>query len=277
MDVVVRYSPTTPCSASPKTCTLVIQTDDPAAPAGGIQLPVTATTPCPDIDVNSGLCFQPEVIQSVGTCTSLQPFPISNKGNCNLTVTSITIGGANPGDYSLSGLPSFPVILEPGHIVGEGNLKVVFAPTELARSRTATITVTYVSDPIKGTTTSITRDLSGEGVRTGARVLVTSGGAPLPLVERIQLQRINANRNKKTLLDSLDVAQNLSPVSVTPAPPCQTFTYHREYGTVSNPIQLLPGSYQVTVSAVINGKRKSQTVGFDVTTCDFNPSIVVRF
>ena len=39
----------------------------------------------------------------------------------------------------------------------------------------------------------------------------------------------------------------------------------------------LPGSYQVTASAIINGKRKSLTVGFDVSTCDFNPTVVVNF
>jgi len=78
-------------------------------------------------------------------------------------------------------------------------------------------------------------------------------------------------------LDTQDVAMNLPLVTVTPAAPCQPFQYHREYGTVSNPIQLLPGSYQVPVAAIIHGKRKSLTVGFNVDTCDFNPSVVVNF
>jgi hypothetical protein len=46
---------------------------------------------------------------------------------------------------------------------------------------------------------------------------------------------------------------------------------------VSNPIQLLPGSYRVTATAIIGGKRKKQTVGFSVATCDFNPTIIVGF
>jgi len=54
-------------------------------------------------------------------------------------------------------------------------------------------------DPVAGTTASITRNLGGEGVRTGARVLVTHGGIPVAKVERIHLQRINANRNKDRL------------------------------------------------------------------------------
>jgi len=268
---VIRLTPT---SCGPKSCTLVIVSDDPASRTNTFT--VTANTPCPQIDVPPDLAFAPEVIQSVGACQSLLPFPISNKGNCNLVIASIVIGGADTGDFALSGLPSFPVILEPGHLVGEGDLNVVYAPTQIDRARMATLTVTYVVDPITGATMNVTRALCGEGVLTGARVLVMQGGIPLALVEKIQLQRINANRNKG-LLDTQDVAMNLPLVTVTPAAPCQPFQYHREYGTVSNPIQLLPGSYQVTVAAIIHGKRKSLTVGFNVDTCDFNPNIVVNF
>jgi len=253
---------------------LVIQTDDPAHPT--VSLTVTGNTPCASIDVAPDVCFPPEVIQSIGPCSTPHPFPISNKGNCNLTVTTITISGANPGDFSLSGLPSFPVILQPGELVGDGNLNVVFAPTAIARSRTAVLAVTYISDPVTGDTTTIFRALSGEGVNTGARVLVTAGGVPVPSVAKIHLQRINANRNGNTV-NTVDVVQDAVLTTVTPTLPCQPFQYHREYGTVSNPIQLLPGSYLVTVSVVINGKRESQTVSFNVNTCDFNPNIVVKF
>jgi hypothetical protein len=155
-------------------------------------------------------------------------------------------------------------------------MNVIFAPTAVARVREATISVTYISDGVTGAATTVTRKLCGEGVYTGARVLVMQGGVPVPFVERIHLQRINANRNKP-ILDTQDNAQNLSLVTVVPNAPCGPFQYHREYGTVSNLIQLLPGSYQVTASAIINGKRKSLSVGFDVTTCDFNPTIVVNF
>jgi len=122
----------------------------------------------------------------------------------------------------------------------------------------------------------VTRDLCGEGVRTGARVLVTAGGVPLVSVEQIKLQRINANRNKN-LLDTLDNARNLTLQAVAQAAPCASFQFHREYGTVDNPIQLLPGSYQVTATALVNGKRVRKTIGFDVNTCGFNPNIVISF
>jgi hypothetical protein len=136
--------------------------------------------------------------------------------------------------------------------------------------------VTYVSDPITGSTTSVSRALCGEGVRTGARVLVRAGGSPLPVVESIQLQRINANRNKN-LLDTVDVVRDLALQTVTPAAPCRPFQFHREYSTVGNPIQLLPGVYQVTATAIVDGQRQKKTIGFDVATCDFNPSIVIDF
>jgi len=269
-DVVIRFTPT---SAGPKSCTLVITTDDPDQPV--VQKTVTANTPAASIDVPPDMAFLPEVMQSVGSCQSSLPFPVSNTGTCNLTITNLAVSD-NPSEFSLSGLPSFPIILEPGHIAGEGNLATVFAPLALDRDLTGRLTVTYVSDPITGVTTDVTRDVCGEGVRTGARVLVTAGGVPLQQVEQIKLTRLTANRNKN-LLDTVDTARNLTLTAVTPAPPCSPFQYHREYGTVSNPIQLAPGSYQVTATAIVNNKRVRKTVGFDVATCDFNPTIVIGF
>jgi hypothetical protein len=271
VDLTVRFTPT---SAGDKTCNLVITSSDPDTPS--VTLVVHSTTPAGSIDVAGDQNFLPEVIQAAGTCTTAKPFPISNTGTCNLKITNIAIGGANAGDFALSGLPSFPIILEPGHLAGEGDLKTVFAPTEVDRDRLGTLTVTYVSDPVSGATMNQVRNLCGEGVLTGARVLVRAGGVPLATVEQIHLQRINANRNKNQV-DTADVAKNLPLQTVIPAPPCTSFQFHREYGTVSNPIQLLPGAYQVTATAIVNGKRTKKTVGFDVGTCDFNPTVIVDF
>ena len=265
LQLTIRLTPT---SCGPKSCNLRIVSDDPGSPV--INLTVTANTPCPSIDVPPDLGFEPEVITNIGPCSEQLPFPISNKGSCNLTITAITIGGTNAGDYSLVGLPSFPIILQPGDIVGAGDFKVAFAPAAVARARTATINITYVSDPITGATTTVTRKLCGEGVLTGARVLVMAGGVPLPVVDKIQLQRLTVNR-------SGDVTQQAPLVTVVPGAPCGPFQYHQEYGTVSNPVQLLAGDYQVTVSATINGKRKSLSASFSLNTCDFNPTVVINF
>jgi Abnormal spindle-like microcephaly-assoc'd, ASPM-SPD-2-Hydin len=271
LNLVIRFTPTSP---GPKSCNLVINGDDPSNST--VTIVVTANTPTASIDVPPDQAFPPTVIQSIGACNSKRKFPISNTGNCNLKITNIAIGGTNAGDYSITGLPSFPIILQPGHIAGDGDLSLVFAPTAMARARTATVAVTYESDPVAHTTTTVTRTLCGEGVNTGARVLVTAGGVPINTVEKIQLQRINANRNKNQL-DTNDNVQNPPLQSVSATSSCLPFQFHREYGTVSNPIQLLPGSYQVTVSAIVDGKRKSKTVGFDVGTCSFNQNIGVGF
>jgi len=269
-DVVIRFTPT---SAGPKSCTLVIQTDDPDTPS--ISKTVTANTPLPEIDVPPDLGFPPTAIQSVGACTNANPFPVSNVGTCPLRISNFAISAGSP-EFALSGLPSFPIILDPGHIAGEGDLDVVFGPAAIDRDRPGTVSVTYISEPITGATAVVNRNLCGEGVRTGARVLVTAGGVPMLEVEQIRLQRINANRNKN-LLDTVDNARNLGLQPVVPGAPCAPFQYHREYGTVSNPIQLLPGSYQVTVTAIVSGKRTKKSVGFEVGTCGFNPNIVVNF
>ena len=265
LNLVIRFTPTSP---GPKSCTLTITSDDPNNPV--INLTVTGNTPAASIDVPLDATFSPTVIQSIGPCHSANPFPISNTGSCNLTITNITINGTNAGDYSLSGLPSFPIILQPGHIVGEGDLSVVFSPTVVARERRATVDVTYESNPITHSTTTVTRMLCGEGVKTGARVLVTSAGVPLASVKKIQLQRLTVNKDS-------DVVHNAPLQTVTPTLPCIPFQFHREYGTVSNPIQLLTGSYQVTVQATINGHNQTQTAAFELGTCDFNPNLVVNF
>jgi hypothetical protein len=268
--VVIRFTPT---SDGPKTCTLVIRTDDPDTPQ--INKTVTANTPEASIDVPPDLGFPPTVLSSVGACVTPEPFPVSNTGDCPLKITGFAIV-TDSAEYSISGLPSFPIILEAGHEAGEGDLTLDFAPDNLGRAQLGSVRVTYVSDAITGATTDVTRALCGEGVRTGARVLVTAGGVPLASVEQIKLQRINANRNKN-LLDTVDTSRNLTLQSSVPPAPCAPFQYHREYSTVSNPIQLLPGSYQVTVTAIVNGKRQKKSVGFDVNTCGFNPTIVVNF
>ncbi len=270
MDVVILF---TPASDGPKSCTLVIASDDPDQPA--ITLTVTANTPIPSIDIPSNLSFPPTVIQSVGNCLSQKSFPISNTGTCNLTITDISITN-NSAEYSLAGRPSLPIILEPGHIAGEGDLMTVFNPTVLDRERTGQLTVTYETDPITHVTTSVTRDFCGEGTMTGARVLVTESGTPLLSVEQIKIQRLGGNRNRN-IVDTVDVAKDLALRTVTQDPPCATFQFHREYGTVSNPIQLLPGDYTITATAIINGKRKSKTVGFNVDTCGFNRNIEIKF
>lgn len=271
-DVVVRFTPT---SAGPKTCTLTVMSDDPDTPVATRTL--TGNTPLPSIDVPPDQAFPPTVIQDVGACSSLRPFPVSNTGQCDLHITNLEIA-TNQAEYSLSGLPSFPIILEPGHVAGEGDLRTVFEPEVLDRDRPGVVEVTYVSEPVTGATTTVARDLCGEGVSTGVRVLATIGGVPIPTgdVFKLQLQRVTGNRKKRGLI-SIDVLKNPPLQTVTPTAPCTSYQFHGEFGTVGNPVQLLPGFYNVTVTARVNGKRKRKTAGFDLLTCDFNRNVVIDF
>ncbi len=268
----------TPLSEGTKSCTLKFTTNDPDSPV--ITRTVTATLPATILSAtpDSGLAFLPEVVQSTGACSSFKPLTITNQGKCPVTINGVTIGGPEAVDYSVTALPQLPLNLQPGQTLGEGNPTLRFGPFGLDRDRQGTVSVGYVTDAAAGTTGSLLRNACGEGVRTGARVLVRYQGVPVSLVEKLQLQRITGNRNGKVPnVDSIESLQNARLVSVTPAQPCASFQYHREYGTVSNPNQLLTGNYQVTATILVGRKRLTRTVAFSVATCDFNPQVIVEF
>ena len=158
-------------------------------------------------------------------------------------------------------------------------MKLFFRPDEVKHQIQARIKIRYVDHaPMIGDEETEYVEVCGEGVKTGARVLVTHGGEPLDVVKMIQLRRVTGNNNQGPI-DTVETIHDLELQEVTPLPPCPSFQYHREYSTVSNPIQLLPGSYLLTVKAQIPGMNgfQQQTVGFDLSSCDFNPSITVDF
>ena len=265
----------TPSGAGPQSATITISSDDPAHPA--VSVPATARSAAGSLGLSPKQQFPPTVIQSVGPCRSSRPFVVSNTGSCDLTITNIVIGGANASDYTLSGLPAFPITLPPGHQVGSGDLNILFEPKAVARERTANVSVTFVSDPTSGATSVQTRELCGEGVRTGARVLVTQGGVPVAVAHEISLRRYWGGWfgfSKK--VEEVDDAP-LQTVTGTPGTACGSIQFHREYGGVSNQKPLIPGVYKLKVELKIAGKEVSKTVTFNVDTCGFNGTIVVDF
>jgi hypothetical protein len=265
-DLVIRFTPTSP---GPKSCNLVIDTSDPVTPTKIVT--VTGNISSSSIDIGPDQTFAPTVIQSVGTCSSEQIFEISNTGGCNLTITNIALNGT---DYALAGLTSFPIILEPGHQVGNGFLRTLFKPLTVARALTGTLAVTYVSDPATNATTTVTRNLCGEGVGTGARVLVTKAGVPVPVVKCIKLSR-NLGSVKYPWLKKVEIKNNVPLQSQ--AAPCVGFQFHREWGGVTNPGPLTRGQYYVTVQLLINKRTVQKSVPFCVDKCTFNPNIVVNY
>ena len=265
----------TPIGVGVRTTALVIVSNDPSIPTLTVQ--ATAVAGEGSLGLAPDELFPPTVIRSVGACQSSRPLVVSNKGTCNLTITNIAIGGPNPGDFSLSGLPVLPITLEPGHTVGSGDLEAVFTPTAVARERTALATVTFVSDPATGTTSSRSSVLCGEGVRTGARVLVTLGGVPMPEVHEIELKRLHGGWfGFAKEVDEVKKAP-LQTVTPTPGTACASFQFHREYGAVSNSGQLVPGVYQLKVEAIIGGKEVRKATWFNVDTCGFDGTLVVDF
>jgi hypothetical protein len=265
----------TPTNSAPQTSTITIPTDDPSTPSVIVQASAQATAGSLGLDPD--LFFTPTVIHSVGACHSSRALVVSNKGTCHLTITNVAISGANAGDFSLAGLPALPVTLEAGHLVGEGNLMAIFSPTAIARERTAAVTVTFVSDPTTGATSTQTSQLCGEGVRTGGRVLVTQGGLPLPQVHEIELKRLHGGLFG--FAKEVDEVKNAPLQTVTPTPgtACAPFQFHREYGALSSPDQLVPGVYRLKVEAIIGGKEEEKKTWFEVDTCGFNGTIVVDF
>jgi hypothetical protein len=262
----------TPTSGGTKTCTLTITSDDPDMLS--VTETLTATTPAVNIDVPPdkaplGYNFPGTVIQSVGACSSKNAFPVSNNGICPVNIVTPSTGTTGA-DYSLSGLPSLPTPLQPGHILGEGSLNIVFKPTSITRMDQGFAKVTYEDDPITHHTTTASQPLCGEGTSRGARVLVTQGGSALAVVKKIQLHRLDSNR--KSI--SIDNVNNAALQTVAQGAPCGSFQFQREWGGVSNPIQLTAGDYQVTVSL---GSGQTKTVSFTLGTCSFNQNVVVPF
>jgi hypothetical protein len=265
----------TPSGSTAQTSTLTIPTDDPSIPTVTVQ--TSAQARAGSLGLDPDVFFSPTVLRTVGTCHSPKPLVVSNTGTCHLTIINIAIGGTNAGDFSLAGLPAFPLTLESGHTLGDGDLKAVFSPTVVARERTADVTVTFVSDPTTGATSSLTSKVCGEGVRTGARVLVTQGGVPLPQVHEIELKRLHGG--VFGFDKEVDEVKNAALQTVTPTPgtACAPFQFHREYGAFSHSDQLVPGVYRLKVEAVIAGKEEEKKTWFKVDTCGFQGTIVVDF
>ncbi|HUY19337.1 MAG TPA: choice-of-anchor D domain-containing protein [Candidatus Binataceae bacterium] len=268
LPVTVTFTPT---KVGDRSCRLVITSDDPSTPVDYVAL--TATTPPVSMDVppdnGSGYNFPATVIQSVGACSSKNAFPVSNNGLCPVNVTGVATTGP---DFSTVGLPSLTTPLQPGHILGDGNLNTVFKPTAITRGDQGTVSVTYENDPILKTTTTVEQPLCGEGTSRGARVLVTKNGVPAAVVKKIQLTRLTGNRKSISVDNVLNVTLQTVPAA---GPACGSFQFQREWGGVSNPIQLTAGDYQVTVT--LNNSTKSKTVSFTLGTCSFNQNIVVPF
>jgi hypothetical protein len=112
--------------------------------------------------VDSSLQFPSETISFTSPGQSAA---FSNTGNSPLTITSVVLGGTNPGDFAMSTGCSTVSKLGP---FSSCNVSATFTPTA-AGKRTATVTIAYTG----ATGSPVTINLSGTGV-TGSLGLTVS-------------------------------------------------------------------------------------------------------
>lgn len=273
LGVTVRYTPT---GVGMHTCTLRIDSNDPDEPTVTVQ--ATGTLLPVALDVAPDQCFPPTVTQALGNCETALPFPVTNTGECPVTITAFTINQAL-NEYSARNLPALPVTLLPGEQLGDGILQLVFKPLLVDRYREATVDVTYVTnDPMVGDTETVTRHLVGEGVNTGLRMVVRKNGVPIPTVDRIELFRIlyPDTVNETLQVVQLDTHQNLQ--YTDDVPPCDPVPFHQEYGGETNPITLQPGEYLLWVEHNFGQgvQIRKERVTLD-DWCDFEADIALDY
>ena len=264
LPVTIRYTPT---GVGYHECTLEILSNDPVNPV--VTVIVTGTTLPILIDVAPDVAFPPTVIQDVYACSTEKPFSVTNIGECPMTVTAFEI--VQPGmDYSVIQLPTLPATLLPGEELGEGDLRLVFAPYVVMRHSEAEVRVTYVTnDPAMGDTETVTRNLCGEATRTGVRVLVTQFDVPVANVEHLNFYRIHNYGTEEEELAIVTLEHDMPLLSEPANPPCEAFLYHREWGALDDPRVLDPGWYQITAKIDDNGQTKTEIWQFQLESCTF--------
>jgi len=149
--VTVRFTPTT---IGVKNATLTINNNDADEGTCTILLQGTGTTPEQEINVEGNLGAFPDIANGDSTPSSLdntlfaaqnigsaqtKSYRIQNIGTANLDISSITVGGVNPGDFTVSLNPA-PFTVTPGQNP-PGIFEITFSPLA-SGTRTATITIT---------------------------------------------------------------------------------------------------------------------------------------
>ena len=119
----------------------------------------------PQVDFGGELTLTPEPLHffstEVGTSSAAENVTLTNTGTDPITVTSLTLGGTNAAEFSLSA--TLPVVLIPG---GSVNVPVTFSPTSLG-SKAATLTAVHT-----GVNGGQVLNITGEAIPNGASITV---------------------------------------------------------------------------------------------------------
>jgi len=272
----------TPTSVGPKSETLTITSDDPDNPI--VECEVTGETVASSIGVTQRIAFEPTVISTVGHCPSDEALVIVNTGVCDAKVTTITITGTNAESFKLTGLPiAFnPLVVTPGEQLGDGDLKVRFAPSEMLTERfhQAQVNVTYITDPFSLVEETLVVPLIGEACQTGFRLLVRAGGTPVENVVKITATIKGLNAKGKKAREKLKTNHATLRSVTAPDPFAEdiNFKYHAEFGGVTNSTQIRTGEVLMKVVYKVGKHKKTRTLRFQaMNTCTFNENVVADF
>jgi hypothetical protein len=157
----------TPTAAGTRTATVTITYTGAAGSPAVITLTGKGVAPGQALEIGPAtIAFPPQVIT---TPSPINPTVLlTNTGTSPVTITSITLGGTNPGDFAISnGCPLSPSTLQQGPIGNTCGVGVSFTPTA-AGARKATITI---KDSAPGSPTTI--NISGTGVAQTKTLVIT--------------------------------------------------------------------------------------------------------
>ncbi len=155
----------TPAAAGARSATLTITDSDPGSPRTITLSGTGISSSVPEVNLTPAtLTF---VAQAEGTTSPAQNINLTNNGAGSLTISTIVIAGADPGDYKQTN--NCPGTLAAGFSC---NIAVTFSPVATG-TRTATVTVT---DSATGSPHSV--NLTGTG-KAGALPVVTLTPASL--------------------------------------------------------------------------------------------------
>ncbi len=151
--VTVRF---TPSALGNRTATLTINNNDADEGTCTIALQGIGTTPAPEINVEGDIGTFPDIANNdttpSGTDNTLfaaqfigssqaKSFRIQNLGTADLTVSSVTIGGANPADFSVSIAPAGTVTDLSTDPLNVTTFEITFAPLTVGVNKTADISI----------------------------------------------------------------------------------------------------------------------------------------
>lgn len=194
-----------PGSQGKKVASIDVAYDGPQSPQS---VPLKGTGVAPGFNLSaSSLNFGDVAVNS----TASHLVTVTNDGTANLTITKITLGGTDAGDFSISTSP-LAITVNPGSSTTVG---VTFKPTSGSGNRTATLSFT---DNASGSPQQVT--LSGNATAPGISVAPSSvdlGLSPVNVVSASKSVSITNTGNANLTISSMNLTGlNASEFAINP-------------------------------------------------------------